>query len=481
VNRRPENDDELHSYIWLYHRWRIPRASVCHGHCSVFDWIAAMFFERDGDQITIGPRGGGKTLGYAVEEHMELKFNGDHIANIGAIDEQAKKCYSYLDRFCRLPYFRDDLLKPPMMSKTYFKNGGFIEIMPGTMKRVNSPHPRIAAWDEVELIDPEVLQEGASMPIRMGDRPPVVRYTSSLKFAHGPMMDLLDKAALPDSTITVRKFCVYEVMEKCPPARHQDGEGCKTCPLADSCLEKRTNPDGSTALARGPGRAARADGWMRIDDVIAKFRALTADVWNSQWLCRRPQTSGLVYPQFDPDLHITEYHWNPQLPVICGLDFGYHNPSVALYAQVTPTDEIVVFAEDYRPFRTTPEFAESIKAAPFFAATSWRSADPAGADPRAILQRMGVRVEPADNRKEEGLNLVRWLLKPQGRSRPLLYFTANCVNTLKEIRTYHYPHPMSDRNLKEEPQEFGDHAMDALRYMAMRLFRGRLNVGKRAS
>lgn len=476
----PTTDDELHAYIHAYYGIRIARTAVCPGHVSPFQAVADTFFIRypDEDSVWIGGRGVGKTLNFAITEHLLLRFFGDTIANIGAVEEQAKKCYSYIEGFTRNPYFADDLLKKPMLSKTYFRNGGFIEVLPGTKNRVNSPHPRLACWDEVDLIDWAVLQEGLSMPSRHNGRPPQTIFTSSLKKPYGPMIRLMEGAAA--RKLRTYTFCVFEVIERCEPDRHQNGEGCKTCPLAPECLDSEVLEDGTISLLPGPGKAARADGFMPIDDVIKKYRALDADTWDSQWRCKRPSVKGLIFPMYDENVHVVDYEWNPALPVYCGIDFGYSNPSCAIYAQVLATDEVILFAEDYGAMRTTQELGVSMKRAPWFHSTLWREGDPAAADARATLQRMGIAVHPANNTvdpndSDGGIARIRWALKPNGRKWPLLYVARVCENFRREIRFYHRPDTKEDRNEDERPVKVDDHAIDATRYLMARLvkFKGK--------
>jgi hypothetical protein len=473
----PQNDDELWEYILSEYGFAIPREAICHDHVSPFQAIADVYFSRILDMVLIGPRGGGKTLALAIIDHLLVAHFGIEIANVGAIEEQAKKCYSYFEKFCLLPQFRNMLVKPPMLSKTYLKNGGFLEIMPGTMNRVNSPHPNRAHLDEIELMDPKIIEEAKSMPQRQKGRPPATIWTSSRKKAFGPMEDLLLKAA--ETGMPVYKYCAFEIIENCPPTRHREGEGCKTCPLFTICKEKTRDEFGKEVYKEGPGRASRAHGWLSIDDLIQKFMSMDKGVFKAQWLSEKPETFGLAFPMFERSRHVIKYKYDPVYPVVAGLDFGFTNPSVALYVQVLPGDILVVFAEDYRPNRTAEMFAESIKEEPWFLATRWRVADAAGRGDRETLIRHGVSNEAS--RKEgtpeekssriSSVNIIRYLLDPMGRE-PLLYISTECKNLIREIERYHHPDQRLNQNIDEIPAKIDDHAVDALRYIVTRMYRG---------
>jgi len=476
---RPVNDEHFHAYVEALYGVSLPWADVCEGHVSPMRIWSDLFFGRVNDAIIVFSRESGKTLGYAILDHMQMGLDGLDIANVGAIESQALKCYSYIEGFCREPHFKDWLAKPPMLSKTYFKNGGFVEIMPATMGRVNSPHPNIANLDECELTTMVLVNEMASMPIRKKGRPPAIRFTSSRKKAHGPLELLLresDKRGL-----TVFTGCVFEVMEQCLPARHQQGEGCKTCPLAEECLPTRTNELGELEQLPGPGKAIKARGWMNIDDIIRQKKLMDRDTWESQWLSLRPSQKGLIYPTFALNRHVVpqaEWPYNPALPVYGMMDFGYTNAGCALFAQLTPTDDFIIFYELYETALITQKWAEKIKRLPWYENITWFVGDPAAADGRATMNDNGVRMSAADNEVDRGIARVRYLLDPPDRDLPMLYVTDNCVNTVYQFQVYHVPAvPNPDsKNPKEEPEKVDDHAMDALRYGVTQMFGNRLKI-----
>jgi hypothetical protein len=475
IYQRPETDDELHDYIRVFLGVDIPRVAVCPGHQSSFQAISDLFFMRYPHEnlLLIGGRGTGKTLGFALVEHLLMFFDKDTIANVGAVEAQALKCYSYIQRINRDPLFAEHV-QSSMLSKTVYKNGGEIEILPGTMARVNSPHPRLACLDEVDLLPWPILQEALSMPIRTNGRPPQTVYTSSLKKRYGPMVKLLEEST--ERAIRTYTFCVFEVIQTCEPERHQNGEGCFTCPLAKECLDSITHADGTTEYMPGPGKAARAKGFMPVDDVIKQFKSLDKDTWDSQWRCKQPSAKNLVYPTFDPNIHVIDYEWQPNLPVYAGFDFGFTNASVAVYVQQLPTDEFVVFAEDFATLRDAVQFAESVKSEPWFSTTLNRQGDPAAADARATFNRLGIAIAAANNSKDvsrddSGISKIRWLLAPPGSVRPLLYISRKCVNLIREIKSYHFAElsATADKNSREDPAKVDDHALDALRYIISKL------------
>jgi hypothetical protein len=479
ADRRPANRGELGWYVETFYGYRVPGTAVCDGHCSPLDAFAAAFFDECLNAIWVGPRTGGKTLQFAMLDHMAMRFDADTIANVGAVDAQAKKCYSYFTKFCDLPHFKKDV-KRSIMAKTEFRNGGELEVLPATMNRLNSPHTRRLHLDEAELMTQQLYDEAKSIPTRINDRPPSKIVTSTRKFRYGLMEDIIKGAH--DAGATIYKWCVFEIIEQCPETRHKQGAGCETCPLMEICKEKEFGLDGIERFKAGPGRAARARGWMAIDDVIGKFKDITREVFDAQWLSLRPESTGLVYPQFDDDRHVIDYEISPLYPIACGIDFGFINPSAQIAIQLLPNDDLVICDEIYATRMMDDEFAVRIREKPWFRKDQARVCDPAYPQSIKTLNDHGVPCTGADKSQKKGessvmngIQMVRWLLKPP-RPTPLLYISRSCRNTIDEIGAYHTPDTKDDRNPEETPKKSGDHAMDGMRYIVYHLFRGSIIV-----
>ena len=46
-----------------------------------------------------------------------------------------------------------------------------------------------------------------------------------------------------------------------------------------------------------PGDMTQCSGYYTWSDLIDKYTRLDRHVWDTQWLCKRPDTQGLVYPR----------------------------------------------------------------------------------------------------------------------------------------------------------------------------------------
>lgn len=93
----------------------------------------------------------------------------------------------------------------------------------------------------------------------------------------------------------------------------------------------------------------------------------------------------------------------------------------------------------------------------------------------------GLYFTPANNEMLAGLNRVREFLKPQFSRRnpinntvpsPKLFVFKNCVNLITEFPAYQWRkmRSLGSRNQPEQPRDFKDHALDALRYAIMSRF-----------
>jgi phage terminase large subunit len=178
---------------------------------------------------------------------------------------------------------------------------------------------------------------------------------------------------------------------------------------------------------------------------------------------------GLVYNEFEPDLHVVPAFEIPaSWPKFAGLDFGYSMPSAVICIAEDPDNHIFYVYKEY--YKTEP----SLKAIAQFIQNEglkYVLADNQGAQQIAELQRYyGCRnIHQADKAVDIGLQRIRALLK-QNR---LKFFDGRCVNTVGEIETYHYAaNSLEKPDGKDKPVKKNDHAMDALRYAFSKVTRG---------
>lgn len=137
-----------------------------------------------------------------------------------------------------------------------------------------------------------------------------------------------------------------------------------------------------------------------------------------------------------------------------GLDFGYNDPS-ALIKIGWKDSEIYVLDEIYEKHLTNTELIELCKNK--VDRKHMIIADSAEPDRIQEFKKAGFKILPCTKGKDSVKFGIDWL------KRRKIHIHPSCVNTIKEIQTYKYRED-KDGNVLDEPVDFNNHAMDALRY-----------------
>lgn len=284
----PQKKKALHKYIIKKFGVNIPKDPVCENHQPPFEFFAAAFFELYPVVLALGPRLGGKTLDFAILSICEALANEEcELANFGAVEKQAMRCYGYIKQFFeRNPEFVEYLKGKITLSKTELKNNSWIQILVATMAGVNSPHPQKLKADEVELIPWIILQEAFNMPRTTPQINATTVLGSTRKFAHGPMQRLID-----DKTAETFTFCIWEVMEPWPEDRT----------MQEKIFQAFRRKYGSADML--PQDLSKFNGFFSWQDLIMRIHTLDEETFRAQVLCEKPDSGGLIYPKFDEVLN----------------------------------------------------------------------------------------------------------------------------------------------------------------------------------
>ncbi len=169
--------------------------------------------------------------------------------------------------------------------------------------------------------------------------------TSTRKYAHGMMQKLLDEnleaeRAGGDPPYKVYTWCVFEsasAVTNCMEAYPDHPEPCGCDKVVKGAWD-----DGSPRRFNEicKGRLTRSNGFMSLYDLHKTFRSTNQEVYEAQQLCTKPETSGLVFPQFERSKHGIKW-WDPDPnlgPIYMGVDFGSTNPSAVNWYQVLNYD-----------------------------------------------------------------------------------------------------------------------------------------------
>jgi hypothetical protein len=463
--------EELDFYIQEYLGYNIPKKRSCPNHISPFRFLYDAFFERIGNAFAYGSRGSGKTRIFSLLNHLDMLFKpGCTITSAGATLDQSHRCYDY---FCE--YYKNPMLKPllvsNLMSYSEGANGSSLEVITGSLKGFNGPHPVKARIDELELIKWEILQEGLSMALSDGQYRPQTIMASTRKWAGGSVARILDEAV--SRGVKVYNFCALEVLQTCQRECFGDKEH-------GDCFAYQYQSKDGDYVPLCYGAAHNSDGWMPIEDFLDKIALIDRDVILSQWLNRRASDSSLVYGSFwNPDVHII--NWErfkyltghdrppPQWKRYAGLDLGSRFAYVK--AAIDPHGTWYVYYEYYHDgntegVRLLKEHADIIRDSPDFGLETGTFYDPSGLQESLELGSYGIPMTPADNDVTLGIGEVRRLLQRDSRTgRPNIYFLEDCEESLYEFELYAHPTGTDGFPSKDDVIKEYDHVLDACRYM----------------
>lgn len=171
--------------------------------------------------------------------------------------------------------------------------------------------------------------------------------------------------------------------------------------------------------------------------------------------------TGLVYQDFDPGRHVIEPF---EIPAtwrrVIGVDFGYNNPTAAVWLAISPEGVIYAYREYYKRGKLPEESGADIKQLSKDERIEYAACDPS--DPAAIekYRRLGIPARTANNAVKEGIEAVITLFKSNR-----FFIFRGLVNLLDEIENYRWKE--KQEQLKDEPVKEYDHAVDALRYGVM--------------
>jgi len=453
--------DGLHEWIELNFGVNIPRVSICEDHDAPFDFVCGFLFDEFQTAIVLANRSGGKTYIFAILIAIVTFLYADiEVANIAAIEAQAKRCYNYFSNYIDKEPFASNV-DAKTMNKTKLANGSAAEILVATMTGVNSPHPQIAFFDEIDLWLWPILQQAFSMAQSKNGFESKMVLTSTRKFPNGPMQKMLDEAKSKGAK--VYKWCIWEVMEPLP--------------LHDSALMKRIYDAFGGTL---PKNIAKANGYYTWKDVINKYKTLDQDTWASDWLCIKPGLEGIIYgssysdernliPPFDPRSRA-----NGRVYLFEDFGYGESHPDVVLFCWLSPDNsELIGFRELYITKEGTDAIWDAIveKLAEYDLAVDdviWVPDYHGHTEIADRMNRGAVMLEKVEDSTAylviNGISMVKKLFEAG-----LLKITTDCVNLRAELLSYRRKKNL-DGTFSIEPKKVDDHGPDALRYGVIQLF-----------
>ena len=197
---------------------------------------------------------------------------------------------------------------------------------------------------------------------------------------------------------------------------------------------------------------------------------------------------GKIYSQFSEATHVTTVPYRPDLPNYMAFDFGYNSPLAAIEFQITPMDEVRIWREHYKSHMTLEDHIQVMQAREQPPGYKIDLAFGDAADPEAIVvinnKLAPCLGDPASKTNwRDGIDLVNGFIKLRpsttevdefgtpGEDRPGLVVDYSCENVRREFNNYKGKRGSRVRSPTELPQKIDDHAMDAIRYGLVHLYR----------
>ena len=204
----------------------------------------------------------------------------------------------------------------------------------------------------------------------------------------------------------------------------------------------------------------------------SKRQRLTEAAFNQEYRARFEKYTGLIYKEFDRNVHVIEPFQIPDTwqPYGC-MDFGATNNTVHLWLFIDNAGTVYITDEYVNSGERTEFHAGVIKAKTKRQPVAIFG-DPSAEQAMLDYAGYGVFIVPATKIFSPGKDWVlsgidkvqeRLKIRPQSK-KPGVYVFRTCINTIREFESYHWLQTKTGDIAKEKPDKKDDHCMDAYRY-----------------
>lgn len=555
-----ETKEDLHRWIRVYLNIDLPDCIVTEeSNSSPMDLIWEVYDKarKNKDEnfsrvMAYAGRGGFKTLGASILEILTILHLKRNVGHMAATKDQSERSQEYVRDFTNKQYIKDfkvgdskkriEFLRyehkqtqesisdaeysvlTDSQKGEYERISNFIQIVICSLQGANGLHAEMFCVDEIDTIDGERIRgykESKNIPKARNGFMPVTLLTSTRKFSYGLVQKELDKAN--KTGLHVRHWNVIDVLEKCSPQRHRPEEpkvnlyinddtlevlneanykfldpqtqekfvrqeayaGCVTCPIFSACKTRLVSHQKSTSEMLSP-----------IPEIAEKFKDQSVEDIQTQLLCRKPSSAGLIYPRFNKNIHfktaneIYNMCFDEDFPsklskhellkilvengarFYSGIDFGFTHPFCVVTGAVWGNFCFIVDVISQPNLELDDKIAICQKLKKYNPTVFADPEDPASIETFAKKGGFRVRRWKKDaGSVKRGIEVVRAKLKPAygDPSLFLLKDDPGCELLATRIESYHFETDLTGE-VSEEPAKIDDDELDAMRYMVMNAF-----------
>lgn len=220
--------------------------------------------------------------------------------------------------------------------------------------------------------------------------------------------------------------------------------------------------------------SAASDNTYNSADYQAKLAMMTGiqrlRLLEGKWI----QAEGVVFDNWDMANISDEADYDPERPVIWGVDDGYafgqgigtisYHPRVVLFAQETATGGFHVFDEYYATQELSEVTIEACLAKPYKKPEAAYT-DSSAAELRGRLWNADIMTVAATHPVHEGIKNLRRLIC-DGNGVRQFRIHPRCAQLAREMASYRYDDASRVANIGEpKPLKLDDHGCDASRYL----------------
>lgn len=222
-------------------------------------------------------------------------------------------------------------------------------------------------------------------------------------------------------------------------------------------------------------------------EILLTKRSTPDEEFRQEYAADFTSFAGKVFAEWEEGIHVQETKYNPNLPNYIAFDWGFVNPMAAIEFQIDSMQRVRVWREHYKSRMRLRDFLGELKHRPQPDGYRINLCFGDAADPEAVLSVnedfAPCMADPLSKSNwREGVELVKGFLKTQQVDedefgtpieQPWLQVDHSCVNLIREFNNYRTAEPGrgQERNAREDAQKFDDHALDALRYGMMHIFK----------
>lgn len=220
-----------------------------------------------------------------------------------------------------------------------------------------------------------------------------------------------------------------------------------------------------------------ADNPFLSEEAISSLTAsLTSEQIESRRYGRFKSESGLVYPEFDPSVHVIDpFDVPPEWQDTLSIDPGLNNPLSCHFYAVDYDGVVYVVAEHFEAKKDVVYHSNAIKdisknlgwkkdakgrISAFIDSAANQTTLAGVKSVTELFYEQGISCNPSVNKDMfSGIQRVKQYLTGEN-GKPKIYIFRNCVNLIRELKNYRW-------GSGDSPKKHDDHALDELRYYLM--------------